>query len=215
MTALCYAFYYYYYNDDAVAVVVDTSHALQRLHGTSAVPTVLVTTTLNDPHTRTSSSSFPSWNVLVPPWMDVCVTLSSSSSHNDHHPHHQRPRPVGRTGGNASLRWKASFRSIRQSQDPPPRCPPDEEREEDSRSLPPSPPFQPPSPSSPMVIDYSFVGERPLYDDPASVDDAQGAGGGGGEVQDGRSRRIMIEWTIAEPSLPGPLPPSRPCTGGT
>ena len=66
-----------------------------------------------------------------------------------------------------------------------------------------------------MVIDYSFVGERPLYDDPASVDDAQGAGGGGGEVQDGRSRRIMIEWTIAEPSLPGPLPPSRPCTGGT
>jgi hypothetical protein len=201
-----FLFNYYYY--DTVAIVVDTSHALQRLHGTSVVPTVLVVTgtTGIDPRRTSntpSSSSSSSWNIggVVPPWMDVCVTLSSSSLRHQH-------------GRKELLGWKASFRTIRQPQTPP-KTPfsSDVEKKEEDRSLPgpflPPPSSSSPPPLSPMGIDYHFVVERQSYHQAfvGSEGDGGERGGEGEEERDGPSPRWIIEWSVAGPSPPGRPPP--------
>jgi hypothetical protein len=221
---------------DTVAIVVDTSHALQRLHGTSVVPTVLVVTgtTVIDPRRNTgtnptTSSSSSSWNVggVVPPWMDVCVTLSSStlsssSSSSLRHRHHPTRPPIGRFGRKELLEWKASFRTIRQPQTPPKTPFPSEEEKEEDRSLPgpllPSPSSSSSSspPLSPMVIDYHFVVERQSYHDAFVGAEGDGGerGGEGEEERDGPPPRWIIEWSVAGPSPLG-RPPPRCCTSSS
>ena len=206
---------------DTVAIVVDTSHALQRLHGTSVVPTVLVVTgtTGIDPRrtsTTPSSSSSSSWNVggIVPPWMDVCVTLSSSSLTSLRHRHHPTRPPIGRFGRKESLGWKASFRTIRQPQTPPKTpFPSDVEEKEEDRTHPSPPPSSSSSPPlSPMVIDYHFVVERQSYHQAFGGAEGDGGGtigGGGEEERDGPSPQWIIEWSVAGPSPLGRPPP--PC----
>jgi hypothetical protein len=210
---------------DTVAIVVDTSHALQRLHETPVVPTVLVVTgtTVIDPRrtgtTPTTSSSSSSWNIggVVPPWMDVCVTLSSSSLSSLRHRHHPTRSPIGRFGRKELLGWKASFRTIRQPQTPPKTPFPSEEEKEGGRSLP-GPFLPPPSSSSPpplvspMVIDYHFVVERQSYHHAFVPDEGDGGGiigEGGEEERDGPPPRWIIEWSVAGPSPLGRPPP--PC----
>jgi len=88
-----------------VAFLVDTSHALQRLHGCPP-PTVLVTMTRSDRMTASPGG-------VIPSWMDQSVTLSSlslSSSSSS-----SRIRDVS-SSYMIEQRWKACFRTIREQE---------------------------------------------------------------------------------------------------
>jgi hypothetical protein len=86
---LLYFLFFFYCLDRTVAVAVDTSHALQRLHG--ELPFVLASTS-----SRTK---------IVAPWMDTLVTLSSSSSSTT-----SAGTGHGGIPATSQCKWKADFR---------------------------------------------------------------------------------------------------------